>query len=279
MIRLIFKIIVPLLALICLMGCAAIAQSREFKKTVDFTAGGELKVHSDRGSVRLSSWDQNQVEVFARIVKPDWAGSDFDPRSIDATKIDVIGDTRSLSIRANFDDVPNKDGIFSNGPRLPQVHFEIRAPRSLNLYLDVDRSEVELRGIEGKLDVVSDRTNVKADDIAGEIRLRADRGSVRVLGVRGKLNVRTDRGDVRLSGAQITGDSNFEINRGDLELSVPRSQGMFVSANTGRRAGFESDFPVSTRTFGDDRIEGAINGGGPKVVIRTDRGKARLRQE
>jgi hypothetical protein len=126
---------------------------------------------------------------------------------------------------------------------------------------------------------MSDRTNIKADDIAGEIRLKADRGSVRVLGVRGKLNVRTDRGDVRLSGAQITGDSNFEINRGDLELRVPRSQGMFVSANTGRRAGFESDFPVSTRSFGNDLIEGAINGGGPKVVIRTDRGKAWLRQE
>jgi len=279
MTRLILKTIIPLLAVVTLTGLTIFAQSREFKKTVDFSSGGDLKVYSDRGSVHLTSWNQNQVEVVARIVRPEWAKSDFDQRSIDATKIDLIGDSRSLTVRANFDDVPSRNSIISDGRSLPEVHFEIRAPRSLNLVLDVDRSKVEFRGVEGKLEVFSDRSSVTADDIAGDLRVKADRGPIKISGARVKLDVHTDRSDVKMSATQITGDSKFEINRGDLELNVPRSQGMVVSANTGRRAGFESDFPVSMQTFGDDRVEGTINGGGPKVMIRTDRGKARLKQE
>ena len=85
-----------------------------------------------------------------------------------------------------------------------------------------------------------------------------------------------DRSDLKVSAFQIRGDSRLEVSRGDAELRLPRSQGLSVSANVGRRADFDSEFAISTRKFGD-RVEGDINGGGPKLLIHTDRGKVELK--
>jgi hypothetical protein len=283
MIRKTIKMIAMLAALAVTLAFNAEAQSREVRKTVDFVAGGELKVHSDRGTVRLTGWDRNQVEVFARISPPKWDTSRFNQaeveRAVEATRIDVLGDARSLVVRANFDDVPETiDRIFGGRP-LPEVHFEIRAPRSLNLVLDIDRGKATLGAIEGRLDLTSDRSSLEASDLAGEIRLRMDRGSAIVSASKARLNVHTDRSNTTFRAAQIAGDSSFDVSRGEVELRVPPSQGLYVSANRGRRADFETEFAITTRTFGADRVEGAINGGGPKLLIRTDRGKARLRQQ
>lgn len=275
------KLFLQLLALFVLLAGAwrdGAAQSREVKQAVPFNSGGDLRVSTDRSRVRLTSWERSEVEVFARITKPEHADRDFDPRAIEATKIDVIGDARSLTIRTNFDDIPYKDGRWGNRS-VPEVHLEIRAPRNLNLHLDADRGQVELRGLDGRLQLTTDRTTVTAEDLAGQLRLRMDRGTATVAAVRAQLNFQGDRSNAKFLGAQLTGDSQLEVDRGEIELSVPRAQGLYVSANRGRRAGFESDFAINTRNFTDDRVEGEINGGGPRLTIRTDRGKARLRQQ
>lgn len=275
------RLFVQLTVLFVLLAGAALvgaAQGREVKRAVPFNPGGDLRVSTDRSRVRLTSWERSEVEVFARIVKPEHADADFDMRAIEATRIDITGDARSLTVRTNFDDVPYKDGRWGNRS-VPDVYLEIRAPRSLNLTLDADRGEVELRGLEGRLVVTTDRTTVKAEDLAGHVRLRMDRGAATVATVRAQLDFHGDRTNAKFLGAQLTGDSQLEVERGEVELSVPRAQGLYVSANRGRRAGFESDFAINARNFSDDRVEGEINGGGPRLTIRTDRGKARLRQQ
>lgn len=275
------RLFVRLTALFVLLAGAWLngaAQSREVKQTVPFNSGGDLRVSTDRSRVRLTSWERSEVEVFARITRPEHADTDFDPRAIEATKIDVIGDARSLTVRTNFDDIPYKDGRWGNRS-IPDIYLEIRAPRSLNLNLDADRGQVELRGLDGRLQVTTDRSTVKAEDLAGQLRLRMDRGTATVATVRAQLNFHGDRTNAKFTGAQLTGDSQLDVDRGEVELSVPRAQGLYVSANRGRRANFESDFAIASRNFSDDRVEGEINGGGPRLTIRTDRGKARLRQQ
>ena len=277
--RKLFLSFTAVFALLAMAAVAATAQSREFRKTVEFNAGGELRVSTDRSIVRLVSWDRNEVDVFARIFKPENADSDFDQRAIEAARIEVIGDARSLTIRTNFDDVPTKDGKMWGSRTLPEVHLEIRAPRNLNLNMDADRGQVELRGVEGRLNLGTDRTSVKAEDLAGELRLRMDRGSVNLSNVRATLDFHSDRTNGKFLGARITGDSRIEVDRGEVELGVHGAQGLYVSANRGRRADFVSDFAITTRSFSGERIEGEINGGGPRLTIQTDRGKVRLRQQ
>jgi hypothetical protein len=174
--------------------------------------------------VQLTSWDRNEVEIYARIFKPESADSDFDPRAIEATRIDVTGDARALTIRTNFDDVPTRDGRMWGNHTLPEIRLEIRAPRNLNLTQDADRGEIDLRAFEGRLNVTTDRSSVKAEDLTGELRLRMDRGLVSVSNVRAKLEFYSDRTNGKFQAAQITGDSRLEVDRGEIEIGVPGAQ-------------------------------------------------------
>ncbi|HXG67384.1 MAG TPA: hypothetical protein VNO70_19930 [Blastocatellia bacterium] len=254
------------------------AQSKEFRKTVDFEAGGELSLRTDKGSVRMTSWDRNQVEIIARIEPPENVSEEYGRQAVEATKVDVLGDARALTIRSNFDDVPYKD-TFNRSRMIPNVHYEIRAPRRLNFNLDIDRSGVDLSGFEGRMNLKTDRTTMKAGDMAGELRLNMDRGELTLSGYRGRFEIDTDRTDSRLQGVQIDGDSRFEMDRGELELRMPESQGLTLSAAFSRLRDFHSDFGIASRTLSRDRIEGTINGGGPKLLLRAQRSGVSLKRQ
>jgi hypothetical protein len=74
--------------------------------------------------------------------------------------------------------------------------------------------------------------------------------------------------------------SRVETYRGEIELSLPKGKGFDLEANLGRHAQLKSDF-VHVRDRDNNRRRGyemrtSINGGGPLLRIKTDRGEIRL---
>src|SRR5262249_36617034 len=67
-------------------------QSKDFNRTVDLEAGGSLVVNSDKGSVHLTAWDRNQVEISARIDPPTNVDADYGRRAVEGARIDITGD-------------------------------------------------------------------------------------------------------------------------------------------------------------------------------------------
>ncbi len=47
--------LVQLIAFLAILSVASLAQSKNFNRTVDFSAGGDLRVNADVGTVRLTS--------------------------------------------------------------------------------------------------------------------------------------------------------------------------------------------------------------------------------
>ncbi|HEX5736631.1 MAG TPA: DUF4097 family beta strand repeat-containing protein [Blastocatellia bacterium] len=277
--KLYFKPLLTLATIVLPFCLTAAAQSKDFKKTVDLEQGGSLSLSTDKGSVRLSSWSQNQVEIVARIDPPDEVSPDYARRAIEGVVIEVLGGGRSLTIRSNFEGVPYREDFGGRSRTLPNVHYEIRAPRSLKLNVDIDRSRVDLNGFEGSIEIHSDRTPVTATDIAGDIRLRMDRGELTLSKVRGALNVDTDRTDINLQGVRFEGDSRFDMDRGELDIKLAESQGLSIQTDLSRRGDFTTDLQISMQNMRGKNFDGTINGGGPRVVFRTDRGRIRLRRE
>lgn len=265
-----------------LVPFTGMAQSKTFNRTVEFTAGGDLHVNTDVGTVRLTSWDRNQVEVVARLEgrTNEHTSADYARRAVEATRIEMIGDARSLTIKANYDDVPYESIWGGRNRIIPRIEWEIRAPRRANIDLNVDRSEAEVRGFEGRHRLHSDRTPFRAEDLAGEIRLNIDRGNdSRLTNLRGSLHIEADRTNLTFDRLELTGDSRIQIDRGDLVMGLGNSRGFHLSMNKERRTTFRSDFPITTNGIYDDKIEGAVNGGGPRLAIQSDRAKIHLRNE
>lgn len=271
---------VQLVAFLAILSVASIAQSKSFNRTVDFAAGGDLHISTDVGTVRLTSWDRNQVEVVARIEgrNNESVSADYLRRAVEATEIEMIGGGSRLTVKANYDNVPYESKWGGKNRVIPRIEWEIRAPRRANIDLDTDRSEADVRGFEGRHNLKTDRTPLRVEDMAGDIRLNIDRGNeTRLSNIRGSLQIEADRTDLMFERLQLTGDSRVQMDRGKLEMRMAGSQGLNVSMNKERRSSFQSDFPITTNGFSDDKLEGAINGGGPRLMLHTDRTQVYLK--
>ena len=272
--------LVQLIAFVVILSAVSLAQTKSFNRTIDFTPGGDLRVNTDVGTVRITSWERNQVEVVARIEgrTSESVSADYMRRAVEATEIEMIGGGNRLTIKANYDDVPYESKWGGKNRVIPRIEWEIRAPRQANIDLDVDRSEAEVRGFDGRHTLKTDRSPLRVEDLAGDIRLNIDRGNqTRLSNLRGSLQIEADRTDLMFERLQLTGDSKVQMDRGKLEMRLAGSQGLNLSMNKERRNSFQSDFPITTSNFSDDRLEGAINGGGPRLTLHTDRTQVYLK--
>jgi hypothetical protein len=273
-----FLIVLAAIAMVAPLAPTAAIQGREFRKSVEFAPGSELRFNTDKGSARLTSWDQSRVEIYARIEPPEEVEADYGRRAVEAARIEVVGDARSLSIRSNFDDVPYKDGE-GHSRSLPNIHYEIRAPRNMNLDLGADRCKVEVQGFAGRIRIETDRTPVTANDLSGEIQIKMDRGKATVTRFQGRLDLDTDRTDSELQAVRIEGDSRLNVGRGECQMKIHDSQGLNLNSRLGRRERFYNDFGLTVNNLNDrNNIEGVINGGGPRLTLEGDRGVIRLKR-
>ena len=125
-----------LLPLMLAAAAPAGAQGDSYEKTVALEPGGNLSIDSAGGSVLLLAWDRPQVEIRARIEAPANVDGDYARDIVEATRIDVRETAGEVS--SDFGEVERR-GFFDRRRSLPDVHYEIRAPRELNLNIDSSR--------------------------------------------------------------------------------------------------------------------------------------------
>lgn len=265
--------------LACLVVATPVAaQSKQFDKTVPLPSGGYLALHATRGSVKLTSWDRNEVEIRARIQAAPRVDADYARESVDATTVDVTSGARDVRIRSNYDKVPSTSSWFSGWKDVPEIHYDIRAPRKLEIRLDIDRSDTAMRGFDGRVDIVADRSELNLVDVAGRITLEVDRGeSSRLENVRGSLRIDADRTDFDIELTRLDDRSSIETDRGNVRIEVPQSQGLTIDADLTRRSDFDADNLTLQKRHGDARrFTADVNGGGPTLTVEADRGRIRL---
>ena len=264
-----------------LLSAPASAQSREFSRTVELDPAAALRVVGGKGSIRITSWDQPQVEIRARIERPDQVSDDYASRAIGATNIEVTGDRRSLSVVSNYSNVPElRLRGRSHGRRDPPVHYEIRAPRKIVLNVDSDRGPLTVSGFEGTFEIVADRGKLDLRDVAGDLRVDIDRGErSRIDGLRGRIRLEADRTTLDIDAPWLDSDSRIEIDRGHIELSVATGQQLTVWTDISRRGRFHTDLPIQWMSAEPHQSEGHINGGGTaELFVELGRASVDLRR-
>ena len=255
----------------------ATAESAEdFHQQVSLASGGSLTVENGRGDVSIEGWDKAEMQVDAhKIFEGDGADRD---RWMNETKIHVEGDEHHRSVRVEYpSDLFHGWGGWNWGRRA--VNLTIHVPRQMNAELKTDRGHVTVQRIAGKLDIGSDRCDVDINRLDGELRVRADRGDVKVResSIRSGIRLSLDRGSADIELQRFAGDSELQVSRGDISLTLPKNAAFLLDAERSRRSSFHTDFAVLQRgSFGGDSIRGDVNGGGPTLRLRADRGGVSL---
>jgi hypothetical protein len=233
-------------------GLLAAADSKDIHRTFPLDSRGHVTVDTYKGTIRVSTWDQNEIDVAVRIEE------DGDVFAQSIKRADVRFDASAFDVRITSN---NQWSFFLDGSA-PLYHYTIRMPRTARLRIKDYKSESEIA------------------DLAADLDVNTYKGSVRLRNFSGGLTANTYKGEIRADFTSITAPTRIETYKGSVELRIPRDSRFDLSTELGRRGGDpDNDFARFVRTSNwRDRIQRSqVNGGGPEVKLRTYKGEFRLR--
>lgn len=271
----------------------------------DATPNARISVSNVKGSVTVTAWDRNQVQVTGRL------GEGAKPLVIE-------GSNDNLEIRVESQ---GRSGWFNwnSENSMGSSTLDIRVPKGATMDVDVVSAPLSIDGIEGgkiKANTVSGKARINArspsvdvDSVSGSIELAgsADRvslqtvsgdilapnvgseaqlqtvsGRIRVSGGPWrKLNLSTVSGDVQLTGGLAAGGA-FDVDSmsGDVQVQVPSNLSAAIHAST-FSGDLRSDFgTVKKVEHGPgSELQATTGAGNAKMNIETFSGDLRIRRQ
>ncbi|HUP49077.1 MAG TPA: DUF4097 family beta strand repeat-containing protein [Thermoanaerobaculia bacterium] len=155
------------------------------------------------------------------------------------------------------------------------------AGASAGLQARTSGGSIEIGDTTGTVEARTSGGSIRLARVGGEVAAHTSGGGIRIEDALGRVDATTSGGSIhaRLS-RQPSGDSRLSTSGGGITLSVARDVKLDLDARASG-GGVRSDVPVTITVHGSvDRhsLRGQINGGGPKLVLRTSGGGIRLSQ-
>lgn len=303
----------PASMVFALMTSGAMAETEQ--RSFEASAGGRFALDADWGKVEVETWDRDAVDVVVeRSQKFDQLEFDDegDTVTVRARKEDTgirswFGSRGSspvfrITVPHRFDldlktvgghiGIPDIDGDIvarTSGGKLTigEVTGSVQGRTS--------GGSIHITGVDGSVDAktsggairlgraggsVDARTtggSIHIGDAGGHTVAHTTGGSIRLGDVGGTLDAKTTGGSIRATLAQQPeGDSRLRTTGGSIELSVSEEVGVDIDARTtGGRvlSDLRTPTPVSESK---SALVTPVNGGGPKLTLRTTGGSIRL---
>jgi hypothetical protein len=302
------KLILPAIAagLVVLAGCdiedlgGFERYHEDFHYSYPLKAGGRLRVEGFNGSVEVSVWDQETVDISGTR----HARSQQDARDL---KIEVDHSPDSVSVRAIRPST--RRGYYG-------ATFAIKVPRGVVLEhvttsngairaydgagparLKTSNGRVEVRRLKGLLTAETSNGAVELQDIDGAVEVRTSNGHVRAEGIRGAFDATTSNSSIHAALDKVDGAVRVQSTNGGIDLSLPPNAQSAVRAHTSNsgitlhlpgevnarlsagtsNSSISSDFEMRVRgEISKHHIEGSIGNGGPLIDLSTSNGQIRI---
>lgn len=225
----------------------------EFRRTVEFAAGGTLALENDYGNVEITGWEKDSVEVVAQGA----AGEPGRERKVRAygfwevkPAVEITQTEGSLTIRTRPFDGPGDP---------PAVDYTIRVPNSISLSgVRVGKGNLTVSGVFGRFEASIDEGNLVVSNFSGSVDASIGTGNVDVE----VLDVR-DQDTIALSSRE-----------GDMILRLEPGTGAQVEAEA-LRGEVSSDFDLGVKTPAPS-VSGRIGSGGAAVTLKASDGRIEI---
>jgi DUF4097 and DUF4098 domain-containing protein YvlB len=258
------KLVIPTVAagLLCLAACDIDDFNINERYTKDFhysfplKSNGRIVVESFNGSVEISGWDQDTVDI---------SGTKYAPSQerADELKIETSNSPDSVSVRA----IRPSERRNNLGAR-----FVIKVPRSAQLdrittsngsirtadgtgpaHLRTSNGSIRVQDLRGSLDAQTSNAAVDLLDVEGDVIARSTNGHIHAEGLRGGFDANTSNAGINAKITRTGRSVRAETSNGGVELTLP--------------AGLSSDVKVSTSNSGITlRVPSEINA---RILART----------
>lgn len=162
--------------------------------------------------------------------------------------------------------------------------------------LKTSGGSIKVEGATATLVAKTSGGSIRIGDTTGAVEARTSGGSITLARTGGEVVAHTSGGGIRIEGAmgrvdastsggsiyaeilrQPSGDSRLATSGGGVTVMLASGIGVDLDARASG-GGVRADVPVTIQgRQDDDQISGKVNGGGPKLVLRTSGGGVRVK--
>jgi DUF4097 and DUF4098 domain-containing protein YvlB len=303
------NLVLPAIAagLLCLAACdfedfnIGERYSRDFHYNFPLKSNGRLTVESFNGSIEISGWDENTVDI---------SGTKHGPTQerAEELKIETSNTPDSVSVRVI------RPSAWRNNLG---VRFVIKVPRSALLdrittsngsirtldgsgpaRLRTSNGSIRVQDLRGSLDAQTSNAAVDLLDIEGDVIAHSSNGHIHAEGLRGGFDAKTSNSSVNARIAHPDRSIRVETSNGGVELALPDGITNDVRVKTSNsgitvrlpepakarilartsNSSISSDFDLKMHgEVGKNHVDGEMgSGGGPLIDLETSNGHIRL---
>lgn len=145
--------------------------------------------------------------------------------------------------------------------------------------LNTSGGDIEIRDAASSVEAKTSGGSIEIRRAGGTVLARTSGGSIRIDDVVDTVNAETSGGSITAHfSRQPRGDSRLSTSGGGVTVELAPSIGAELDARASG-GGVHSDVPITVQgTHDDDSLVGRINGGGPRLVLRTSGGGITVRR-
>jgi DUF4097 and DUF4098 domain-containing protein YvlB len=274
--------------------------SKDFHYSYPLSANGEVSVESFNGSIEVSTWDQNTVDI---------SGTKYGPSqdAADMLRIDTDHTADSVSIRA-VRPVERRNNLGAK--------FILRVPRGAILTrlttsngaihtedcagpgrFRTSNGGIRVESFKGRLEAETSNGGIDLIDVSGAVVAHTSNGHIHTERLQGSLDANTSNGSINGDIAHVNHEIRVSTSNGGVDLQIPNEFTQDVHAHTSNggitlhlpadasahlvastsNSSISSEFEVTMQgSFSKNRMDGNIGSGGPLLDLSTSNGAIRL---
>src|ERR1022692_2345678 len=168
--------------------------SKDFHSSYPLKPGGRISVETFNGSVDISGWDQDTVDV---------SGTKFGPSQEDADNlrvdIDHSADSVSIHVQRPTDRRNNQGARLTiKIPRGTQLDRIVTSNSAIHTedgagptHLRTSNGSIQVTSLHGQLEAETSNSSIELDGVDGNVRLHSSNGHIRAEHVNGSIDAST----------------------------------------------------------------------------------------
>ncbi|MBS0663762.1 MAG: DUF4097 family beta strand repeat protein [Verrucomicrobia bacterium] len=284
---------------------------RTVEKTFIVQPGGQLKVQTQGGDIKIVTGAEPTVKVVAReLIR---ASSDAEADEL-LQKLTLVIEQNAEGVTATAQYEKSSGFHFGSWPPV-QVGFTVTVPASYNVELKTSGGDIAVADLQGNVHARTSGGDIALGKIAGDIHAGTSGGDVRLDEGRGTVKLGTSGGNIKVG--RVVGPADLDTSGGDIRVEAVEgtlhastsggdvkatlagplkgdcrlgTSGGKVTAVVEKTAAFDLDastsggdvnaagltITIDKGVVGRSRLSGKVNGGGPLLKLRSSGGNIRI---
>ena len=229
-------------------------ETAEWRKSYQLQPGGRVEISNVNGAIEVKPGEGNAVEIVARKTA---RGATREAAKEALGRIEIKEESSASLVKIETK-LQRGGGLFHGGGL--QVEYILRVPRNVEVRVSTVNGGVEIEGVGGKISAEATNGGIKARDISGPIEAT------------------TTNGGVELDLAKVPEDGvKLECTNGGIRLRLPADAKATISARI-TNGGIETSGLALDATGEQSRrrLDGRLNGGGPRIDLEGTNGGIRI---